>query len=143
MRSLAKLLAALCVCAAALPAQTDSGELRLSVKDAMGMGIAATVELANQSTSTRQSVDLAPDGRYSFKNLPFGFYRLQVSHEGFAPSSELVEIRSAVPLMHDVTLNVQALQTTINATESATLIDRDESVIRAHSRGCTRTMYPL
>lgn len=118
-----KLLAALCACGALLLAQTDAGELRLSVKDSTGMGIGAKVELASQSTSTRQSVDLPPDGRYSFKNLPFGFYRVQVSHEGFASSSELVEIRSAVPLSHDVTLNVQSLQTTIDVTESATLVD--------------------
>jgi hypothetical protein len=109
--------------AATLWAQTDSGELRLSVKDAMGTGLAAKVELANQATSTRQNVDLPADGNYSFKNLPFGFYRLQVSHEGFAPSSELVEVRSAVPLAHDVTLGVQSLSTVVNVTESATLID--------------------
>jgi hypothetical protein len=68
-------------------------------------------------------VELPADGKYSFKNLPFGFYRLQVSHEGFAKDSELVEVRSAVPLTHDVTLNVQTVDTVVNVTESATLID--------------------
>src|ERR1700692_3138642 len=75
-------------------AQRGTGELRLSVKDATGAGIAATVELVNQSTDTRQTVNLPPDVRYTFKNLPFGFYRLLVTHAGFTPSSELIEIRS-------------------------------------------------
>jgi hypothetical protein len=104
-------------------AQRDAGELRLTVKDAAGGAIAASAELVNQATQTRQSVDLPPDGRYSFKNLPFGTYRLVVSHASFSPSSELLEIRSALPLQHEVTLRVQAVQTEVEVTESATLID--------------------
>src|SRR5215471_17110793 len=66
-------------------AQRGTGELRLSVKDATGAGVAATVELSNQSTQTLVSVNLPADVRYSFKNLPFGFYRLLVTHAGFSP----------------------------------------------------------
>jgi TonB dependent receptor len=106
-----------------LLAQSESGELRLFVKDTAGAGVAAGVELVNESTKTRQTIDLPAAGRYSFKNLPFGFYRLLIKTPGFVPSSELIEIRSAVPLVHEVALSIEAIKTSVEVTESDTLID--------------------
>jgi hypothetical protein len=103
--------------------QSSSGELRLFVKDTTGAGVAGALELVNQSTKTRQAVDLPPDGHYSFKNLPFGFYRLLIKSSGFVPSSEIVEVRSEIPLVHEVTLSIEAIKTSVKVTESDTLID--------------------
>ncbi len=103
--------------------QGGGGELRLFVKDSTGAGVAGAVELVNESTKTRQAVDLPSEGRYSFKNLPFGFYRLLIKNPGFVPSSQLVELRSAVPLIHEVTLGIEAIKTSVEVTESDTLID--------------------
>jgi hypothetical protein len=104
-------------------AQRGTGELRLSVKDPTGIGIAATVELRNDSTKTHQTLDVPADGRYSFKNLPFGLYRVAVTHAGFAPSSELIEIRSEVPQSREIVLGIQPIETTIQVTDSITLVD--------------------
>lgn len=103
--------------------QRGTGELRLTIKDASGAGVAAAVELVNQSTQTRESVDLPPDGHYSFKNLPFGLYRLLVRHASFVPSSELIEIRSEVPQNREISLGVLPLETEVNVTQAETLID--------------------
>jgi hypothetical protein len=111
------------LCALGLFGQSSSGELRLFVKDGAGAGVAAAIELVNESTKTRQAVDLPPEGRYTFKNLPFGYYRLLTKNPGFVPSSELIEVRSAVPLMHEVTLSIEAIKTSVAVTESDTLID--------------------
>jgi hypothetical protein len=111
-----------CVCA-----QTGGGELRLTVQDGSGAAMSAHAELANQSTHTEIQVDLPPDGRYSFKNLPFGFYRLSVTRSGFTASSELIEIRSALPQMHSVKLGVQPIETSVNVSEADTLIDPDRT----------------
>jgi hypothetical protein len=104
-------------------AQRGTGELRLSIKDPTGASVAATVELVNQSTDTRQSVNVPADVRYSFKNLPFGFYRLLVTRSGFTPSSELIEIRSETPQSHEVSLGIQPIETAVKVVESDTLID--------------------
>jgi hypothetical protein len=104
-------------------AQRGTGELRLSVADATGAAVAASAELVNESAATRQKVDLAAGVRYSFKNLPFGFYRLLVTHSGFSPSSELIEIRSEAPLNHDVRLGILPIETAVTVVESDTLID--------------------
>ena len=104
-------------------AQRGTGELRLSVADATGAAVGASVELVNESTATRQTVDLLPGVRYSFKNLPFGFYRLLVTHAGFTPSSELIEIRSEAPLNYEVKLGILPIETAVKVVESDTLID--------------------
>src|SRR5581483_3568398 len=49
--------------------------------------------------------------------------RVKVEHAGFAPLSELVEIRSAVPKDFRVTLGVAAVETTLVVTDSETLLD--------------------
>ena len=108
---------------ARLFAQTGTGELRLIVKDAAGGGVAASLELVNQATSTRQRVDLPPDGHYSFKNLPFGFYRLLATSQGFASSSALIEIRSAVPQSQVVTMTIEPLKTAVDVADFDTLVD--------------------
>jgi len=103
--------------------QSGGGELRLVVKDSAGAAVAGAVELVNEATKTRQAVDLPPEGRYSFKNLPFGFYRLLIKNPGFVSSSELIEVRSQVPLIHEVTLSIEPIKTSVAVTESDTLID--------------------
>lgn len=106
-----------------LHAQSFTGELRLSVKDAAGDTLPAHVTLVNQAAETRQSVDLPADGRYVFRALPLGSYRLSVECAGFAPFDAALEIRSAIPLAREITLSVKPVETAVNVTDSATLID--------------------
>lgn len=124
---LAPRIAACALLAANMLAQSDRGELRLLVKDEAGVAVPAAVDVVNQSTQTRQNIQLPPDGRYSFKNLPFGFYRLLITQPGFASFSELIELRSALPQNHEVTLSIQPIQSTVDVTESDTLLDLDQA----------------
>ena len=104
-------------------AQRGTGELRLGVKDGTGAPVAAAVDLVNEATKTHQALALPSDGRYTLKNLPFGLYRLQVMHTGFAAASEIVEIRSEVPQTREIVLGIQPVETAIQVTDSATLLD--------------------
>jgi len=97
------------------------------VEDAAGTPMSARAELVSQSTHTEQGVDVPSDGRYVFKNLPFGLYRLLVSRGGFRSSSELIEIRSELPRQHKVSLGIQPVETELKVTESDTLIDPDRT----------------
>jgi hypothetical protein len=108
-------------------AQQNGGELRLSVHDTAGVGMPAHAELASQSSQTHESVDIASDGRYAFKHLPFGFYRLAVTRPGFVTYSELIEIRSELPVTKSVTLGIQPIDTAVTVEESETLIDPDRT----------------
>ncbi len=117
----------LLLCLSAAMAQQGVGELRLTIRDASGAAMGAQADLTSQSTHTEQSVDVPADGRYSFKNLPFGFYRLHVARAGFGPSAELIEVRSEVPQTHTVTLGIQRIETEVKVTEADTLIDPDRA----------------
>src|SRR5579859_4898945 len=79
-----------------LPAQTDTGELRVTVSDAMGLPVAASVELVSEVNQYRHSFDANDDGRVIAKRLPFGLYNVAARRPGFAPTTALVEIRSAI-----------------------------------------------
>ena len=104
-------------------AQRGTGELRLTVKDATGSALAAEVELQNEASKTLQTVELPADGHFTFKNLPFGFYRVQITHSGFAPFSELIEVRSEVPQSREIVLGIQPMETVVEVKESVTLVD--------------------
>ncbi len=116
-------IATLVLCSAALYAQSDTGELRLKVSDPAGLPVPSSIELVSQSNQVRRNLDTATDGTLLVKRLPFGLYRLRVEHAGFAPLSEIVEIRSAVPKELRVTLGVAPIETVVVVTDSETLVD--------------------
>jgi hypothetical protein len=108
-------------------AQNHTGELRLSVKDNTGSAVSASAELVNQATKIQQKVDLSDNGKYSFKNLPFGHYVVSVSKPGFSTSSELVEVSSSIPSSVEIALTVQPVKTSVEVKDSDTLLDTDQT----------------
>ena len=106
-----------------LLAQTEAGELRISVTDSTGLPLPASVDLTSEANQFRRTYQCGSDGKLSAKRLPFGLYRLQVHREGFAPLSELIDVRSAVPLERHVTLGVAAVETTMVVNDAQTLLD--------------------
>jgi len=110
-------------CALSLFGQVNSGELRITVTDSAGLPVSASVELTSQVNQYRRNFDADVEGHVSARRLPFGLYRVAVSQPGFAPASELVEIRSASPLEFKVVLGVAPVKTAVTVTNSETLID--------------------
>lgn len=104
-------------------AQRGTGELRIAARDASGGGLAARARIENPSTATDITVDLPGDGRYSFRSLPFGSYRVSLTREGFERYAATVEVRSEVPRNLDVTLSIQPVGTAIEVTTSEALVD--------------------
>src|ERR1700719_2477764 len=81
----------------ALCAQSNEGELRLTVDDPSGLGVKATVDVVSDATHYRTTFSTDDGGRLTAKRLPFGVYRIEVHAPGFAPATDPVEIRSALP----------------------------------------------
>lgn len=107
----------------AAPAQRVRGELRIEVRDAQGAALAPSGELASEANEFRRSFVVGVDGRYAAQDLPFGVYKLSLQAEGFAPWSNLVEIRSEVPVHLVVTMGVATVTTQVQVNDSATLVD--------------------
>ena len=103
--------------------QHERGEIRLSVRDPAGGALPATVEVASEVNQVRRSFETGQDGNYVAREIPFGVYQIRVSHPGFLSTARLIEVRSEVPLAVSVTLGLAPVQSRIEVTDSATLVD--------------------
>ncbi len=104
-------------------AQTNSGELRITVLDPAGLGIAASGELTSRAPTYRETVTANAEGRFTARHLPFGTYRLTVQAPGFSSNSSVIEIRSAVPKDFRVLLGIAPIESAVVITDAASLLD--------------------
>jgi outer membrane cobalamin receptor len=103
--------------------QSRTGELRLKVTDPSGLGVKSSVQLVSEANHFQETVSTDDAGYLVAKRLSFGLYQVEVQREGFAPSRQLVELRSAVPSELHVMLSVAAISTNIVVNDTQTLID--------------------
>jgi hypothetical protein len=122
LRSL-RLLGCFALAAVCCPAQRQRGELRLEVHDPAGAALVAVVDLVSDINQIHRTASTDVTGQYAAQDLPFGLYRVAVSHEGFQTSSQVVRVGSEVPVHLAVTLGVAPVQTNVEVTDSATLVD--------------------
>jgi hypothetical protein len=104
-------------------AQRLRGEVHLEVHDLKGSSLAARGELLSEANGFQRSFQIPADGHFVLQDLPFGVYRLNLAAEGFAALSEVVEVRSEVPVKLGITLGVAPLTTQIQVTDELTLVD--------------------
>jgi len=107
----------------ALFAQRERGELRLEVHDSQGVSVSGNAKLVSELNQVQKELKIGPDGRSFIQGLPFGRYRLSVQAQGFAEWSGLLEIRSEVPAVLSITLGIAPLNTQVQVSDSATLVD--------------------
>ncbi len=127
-------LALLACAAVSACAQHERGAIRLTVRDPKGGPLKASVELASEANQVHRTFLTNQRGNYVALQLPFGLYRLEVTHAGFLPVKRLVRIRSEVPLAVSVTMGLAPVRSSINVTDSGTLID-PEKVSTVYSAG--------
>src|ERR1700692_1908394 len=127
-----------CVWFFALPAaaQRDRGELYIEVHDPQGATLSASGELVSEGNQFHLNFAVGDDGRYAAQDLAFGVYRVSVLRSGFVPAVQMVEIRSMVPLHLALTLGLKAIETQVQVSETATLIDpsRTNTVVTVGSQ---------
>ena len=120
-------VALLFLSAVSAEAQRARGELHIEVRDTQGAAVALSGELVSAANQFRRTFETAADGHYVAQDLPFGLYRLSFHAEGFAPWSNLVEIRSEVPVRASITLGVATVTTQVEVSDSATLVDQSRT----------------
>src|ERR1700756_5289429 len=72
------------LCACPLLGQSNSGELRVRVTDPSGLGVKSSVELVSEANQFRETLPTDAGGDLVIKRIPFGVYRIQIEHPGFA-----------------------------------------------------------
>ena len=105
-----------CVNAQALTAGSITG----SVVDPNGAVVPnATATLSNAITGYKRTVTADADGTFRFDNVPPNNYQLVVSATGFAPTTQTLTVRTAVPITLKVPLDVTSATETVTVTGNA------------------------
>ena len=104
-------------------AQSNTGELRLKVTGPDGLPLKASVELLSQGNEYRHTFTTDDQGNLSARRLPYGMYQFQIQVQGFAPFSDSVEIRSALPLKRTIQMTLASASESVTVSASGTLVD--------------------
>ena len=109
----------------ALPAfsQTNAGELRLTVTDVSGHAIRTQVQLLSDASQYRATFTADAQGRIDARHLPYGMYEVQIQAPPFAPVTESVEIRSALPVERSIQLKMARVSQSVTVRAPSTMID--------------------
>jgi hypothetical protein len=108
-------------------AQSNRGELRLTVTDPSGLGVKASVRLLNGASQYDNTLTTADDGTLSIQRLSYGTYQLTIEQPGFAPVGESVEIRSSVPTDLVINLKVAAVNESLTVKDQSPLLEPDQA----------------
>ena len=112
-----------CVGSGTARAQVERGEIRLVVTDQTGLAIGATGTLASEAPQLLRKFSIDESGRFALQDLPFGVFRLIIERSGFAPYSDLVEVRTTVPRTLVVQLSLAAVASDVTVTSETPLVD--------------------
>ncbi len=108
-------------------AQSNIGELRLKVTNPAGLGVQISTELASEANQFLQKAVTDQEGILTVRQIPFGVYRLEIAESGFAPVSELVEIRASTPTYHSIQLKIPTATASITVNAGSTLMNPDQA----------------
>ncbi len=134
-----RILSILVLCLAALGAQAqggNAGTVRGTVTDPSGAVIPnAKVHLTNEVSGLDRTVATGATGQFEFSNIPFNPYRIEVSAQGFSPSSQNFEIRSVVGVSLKLVLQVAGASQTVTVESSGDLVEDDPTFHTDVDRG--------
>src|SRR5438067_5350927 len=115
--------AALLLATTAAVAQSERGQLRVQVQDSTGAAVPAAIALISDVNHIERTGVANNSGEFTSHNLPFGIYRLTVSHSGFAAADRLIEIHSEPVMSVAITLGVAPVTSAVVVNDAATLVD--------------------
>src|SRR5580692_8234370 len=118
-----RLLGIFLICASCLLGQSNSGELRIRVTDPSGLGVKSSVELVSEANQFQKTLTTDGLGDLVVKRIPFGVYRVQIDHPGFAVFQDSIEVRSAIPADYTAKLSIASANTSVVVNDADTLID--------------------
>jgi hypothetical protein len=122
-----KCLFIILVSAAALFAQSNTGELRLKITDPAGLGARAIVDISSAANEYRRRFTTDAEGAMVARLLPYGIYQIKIRAPGFAEVSETIEIRSVLPLERAIQLKIVPVSSSVSVSAENTLIDPDQA----------------
>ena len=95
----------------------------------------ATVEIHNPVSAFERSTATDSSGKFNFPNVPFNPYHVSVTVAGFAPYTQDVEVRSTVPLVLKVGLQVAGSSESVTVEGGTDLIENNSTFHTDVDRG--------
>ncbi len=111
--------------ATVLDAQRPAGEIHLQIKDPSEAAVEASGRLQSLADRLERGFHTDGQGRYVFKNLPYGRYRLEVSKRGFATQYVLIDVQSGTPVSRTITLALAAQASRVDVVAATPLAGTD------------------
>jgi len=106
----------------------NSGTVAGTVTDPSSAVVrSAKVQLRNSLSGYQQTTVTDDTGAYRFTNVPLNPYVLTVAAPGFSTATEQIDVKSSVPVMANVSLNVAGGSATVTVQAGGTLIEEDPS----------------
>ncbi len=119
----------------------NSGTVTGTVTDPSGAVVAkAQVRLRNAVTGYEQSVTTDAAGTFRLNNVPQNNYQLTVEAAAFAPAAQAVDVRSSIPIVVNIPLQLAAQATTVTVEAFGAHVESDPS---AHQDVDRATFFKL
>ncbi len=110
-----------------LQAQQPTGEIRLEVKDPSGAAVEASGALRGPGNGAARTFETDARGAYTFANLAYGRYRLEVTKAGFATPSTQIDVQSGTPILRAITLALGTQSSKVDVVATTPLAGTDLS----------------
>ncbi len=104
-------------------AQSNSGDLRLKVTDPSGAPVRTSVKVTSDVNNVHETYSTDDAGSATLRRLPYGIYTVDIRHDGFAPFTQTVEIRTAAHTDFIAKLSIETASSSVEVNDSDTLID--------------------
>lgn len=114
-------------CIPPLVGQSNTGDLRLKVTDPSETGVRVDVQIVSQANQYRAELTTDNEGNLKAQRLPYGIYQVQIKQPGFAKASESIEIRSSLPTVRTIQLNLATVSESVQVTTTNTLINPEQA----------------
>ncbi len=108
-------------------AQSNRGELRITVTDPTGLGAKASVHLQSEGNQYNNVLTTNDEGKLSVQRLSYGIYQLTIEAAGFALLSQTVDIHSPIPVERAVKLQIAGVEESVTVQGQGTLLDPDQA----------------
>ncbi|HMD15096.1 MAG TPA: carboxypeptidase regulatory-like domain-containing protein [Terriglobales bacterium] len=104
----------------------SSGAINGTILDPSGAVVEnASVEIHNPVSGYDRTTTTDSKGNFGFPNVPFNPYHMTVTAAGFAQTAQDVQVRSAVPTIVQINLQVSASSTTVTVEDKGDLVEND------------------
>jgi hypothetical protein len=108
--------------------QSSSGTISGAVTDPSGAVVpGATVQIENHVSGYKRTATTDASGQYRFYNVPFNPYHVTVTATGFDPVNSNVDVKTIVPIVTPLKLNMAGTATTIDVDSGADLVETDST----------------